>query len=278
MKKILAAVLSFALAFTCFAFVGCNKRPQIEGLKETVNEILAEMEESGDLDALINSYFDGTATFTYENPEYSDDCFVVATNAYFPPFEYYEGDKFAGIDIEIASIIAEKLDKTLYVKDMEFDSIINSVKTGESDIGMAGMTVNEDRLQHVDFSTGYYESAQVITVKADNTEFDGKTAEEIEAILSSKTADYKIGTQNGTTGYMYSYGDEGFGYDGFKNLTTQGYPTGALAMADLSNGKIDAVILDKQPSLMIAEGKSELKVISDVDLTAETYAFAIKKA
>ena len=77
---------------------------------------------------------------------------------------------------------------------------------------------------------------------------------------------------------MYSYGDEGFDYDGFKNLTTQGYPTGALAMADLSNGKIDAVILDKQPSLMIAEGKSELKVISDVDLTAETYAFAIKKA
>lgn len=278
MKKFLVIVLAVAMACTCFAFAGCNKRPTIEGLKETVNEVLAEMDENGELDALINSYFDGTATFTYTNPEYSDDCFVVATNAYFPPFEYYEGDKFAGIDIEIASIIADKLDKTLYIKDMEFDSIINSVKSGESDIGMAGMTVNDERLEQVDFSTGYYESAQVITVKADNTEFDGKTAEEIEAILLEKGTDFTIGTQNGTTGYMYSAGDEGFGYDGFKNLTTKGFTTGALAMTDLTNGRINAVILDKQPSLMIAEGNSSLKVLSDVDLTAETYAFAIKKA
>ena len=278
MKKILAIMLGIALAVTSFGFAGCNKRTPIEGLKDSVNELLADLDESGDLDALINSYFDGTATFTYENPEYSDDCFVVATNAYFPPFEYYEGGKFKGIDIEIASLIAEKLDKTLYILDMEFDSIINSVKTGESDIGMAGMTVNAERLEQVDFSTGYYESAQVITVKADNTEFDGKTADEIVAILETKDSTYKVGAQNGTTGYMFTAGDEGFGYDGFANLTVNGYPTGALAMTDLQNGNLDAVILDKQPSLMITANNSALKVISDVDLTAETYAFAIKKA
>ena len=278
MKKILAIMLGIALAVTSFGFAGCNKRTPIEGLKDSVNELLADLDESGDLDALINSYFDGTATFTYENPEYSDDCFVVATNAYFPPFEYYEGDKFKGIDIEIASLIAEKLDKTLYILDMEFDSIINSVKTGESDIGMAGMTVNAERLEQVDFSTGYYESAQVITVKADNTEFDGKTADEIVAILETKDSTYKVGAQNGTTGYMFTAGDEGFGYDGFANLTVNGYTTGALAMTDLQNGNLDAVILDKQPSLMITANNSALKVISDVDLTAETYAFAIKKA
>ncbi len=278
MKKILAIMLGIALAVTSFGFAGCNKRTPIEGLKDSVNELLADLDESGDLDALINSYFDGTATFTYENPESSDDCFVVATNAYFPPFEYYEGGKFKGIDIEIASLIAEKLDKTLYILDMEFDSIINSVKTGESDIGMAGMTVNAERLEQVDFSTGYYESAQVITVKADNTEFDGKTADEIVAILETKDSTYKVGAQNGTTGYMFTAGDEGFGYDGFANLTVNGYPTGALAMTDLQNGNLDAVILDKQPSLMITANNSALKVISDVDLTAETYAFAIKKA
>ncbi len=271
-------MLGIALAVTSFGFAGCNKRTPIEGLKDSVNELLADLDESGDLDALINSYFDGTATFTYENPEYSDDCFVVATNAYFPPFEYYEGDKFKGIDIEIASLIADKLDKTLYILDMEFDSIINSVKTGESDIGMAGMTVNAERLEQVDFSTGYYESAQVITVKADNTEFDGKTADEIVAILETKDSTYKVGAQNGTTGYMFTAGDEGFGYDGFANLTVNGYTTGALAMTDLQNGNLDAVILDKQPSLMITANNSALKVISDVDLTAETYAFAIKKA
>ena len=278
MKKILAIMLGIALAVTSFGFAGCNKRTPIEGLKDSVNELLADLDESGDLDALINSYFDGTATFTYENPESSDDCFVVATNAYFPPFEYYEGGKFKGIDIEIASLIAEKLDKTLYILDMEFDSIINSVKTGESDIGMAGMTVNAERLEQVDFSTGYYESAQVITVKADNTEFDGKTADEIVAILETKDSTYKVGAQNGTTGYMFTAGDEGFGYDGFANLTVNGYPTGAFAMTDLQNGNLDAVILDKQPSLMITANNSALKVISDVDLTAETYAFAIKKA
>ena len=278
MKKILAIMLGIALAVTSFGFAGCNKRTPIEGLKDSVNELLADLDESGDLDALINSYFDGTATFTYENPESSDDCFVVATNAYFPPFEYYEGGKFKGIDIEIASLIAEKLDKTLYILDMEFDSIINSVKTGESDIGMAGMTVNAERLEQVDFSTGYYESAQVITVKADNTEFDGKTADEIVAILETKDSTYKVGAQNGTTGYMFTAGDEGFDYDGFANLTVNGYPTGALAMTDLQNGNLDAVILDKQPSLMITANNSALKVISDVDLTAETYAFAIKKA
>lgn len=276
MKKIIVAILSVAMAFSCFAFAGCNQRETIDGLKDTVSGILADMEESGDLETLINSYFDGTATFTYENPEYSDDCFVVATNAFFPPFEYYEGEKFKGIDIEIASIIAKELNKTLYILDMEFDSIINSVKTGESDIGMAGMTVNEERLKQVDFTTGYYESAQVITVAADNTEFDGKTAEEIEEILSGKTSDYTVGVQKGTTGNMYAAGDEGFGYEGFP-VKVNPYDTGALAMQDLLNGRIDAVILDKQPSLMITDGNAAYKVI-DVELTAETYAFAVKKA
>ena len=86
-----------------------------------------------------------------------------------------------------------------------------------------------------------------------DTTFDAcTTAAEVEAILKAKGTDYIVGTQTATTGYMYSAGDVDFGYDGFKNLTTKSYTTGALAMKDLQNGKINAVILDKQPSLMIA--------------------------
>ena len=84
-------------------------------------------------------------------------------------------------------------------------------------------------------------------------ELDSVSKEEVEAILNAKDKNYVIGTQAGTTGYMYSNGDADFDYDGFTNLTTKAYNTGALALMDLANGKINAVILDKQPSLMIVE-------------------------
>lgn len=235
-----------------------------DSLKTEVNTMLAEMTSDGSLDALINSYFDGTATFTYENKTDSPaaDDFVVATNAYFPPFEYYEGNKFKGVDIELAYKIAEKLDKNLYICDMDFDAIIPSVagvtvgdvapKT-KADIGMAGLTVTEERKETVDFASGYYESAQVLVVKDDNTEFDAcKTATDVETILSGKTKSYKIGSQTATTGYMYSAGDEDFGYDGFP-VTAKDYDNAALALVDLANGKINAVILDEQPAKMIVK-------------------------
>lgn len=230
-------------------------------LKKAANDLLAELKANGELDQIINSFFDGSTTFEYENTVASvpkgaekDNYLVVATNAYFPPFEYYNGNKLTGVDMKIASLLAERLGKTLYIYDMEFDAVITSVKNGESDIGMAGMTVNEERLKTIDFTNEYYESAQVLMVRKDDKVFaDCKSGADIEAKLGEQSKDFKIGTQSGTTGYMYSAGDEGFGYDGFTNLTTNGYSTGALAALDLANGKIDAVILDKQPAIMIAE-------------------------
>ena len=234
-------------------------------LEEKANELLADLKESGELDTIINSFFDGSATFVYENPVSSvptgsarDNYLVVATNAYFPPFEYYEGNKLTGVDMKIASLLAEKLGKTLYINDMEFDSVIISVKNGESDIGMAGMTVNEKRLETVNFTTEYYESAQVLVVCEDDAVFANcKSADDIIEKLSAQNKDFKVGAQNGTTGYMFTAGDEDFGYDGFKNLTCNGYTTGALAIRDLSNGKINAVILDKQPAIMIAKSTNK---------------------
>ncbi len=277
MKKFFKSLAVALAAVTCFAFASCAKKDEVkvfetillteedyafaiakenDALEATVNTLITGMKADGSLDTLINSYFDGTATFTYENKtsEPAEGDFVMATNAYFPPFESVEGSKFKGVDVEIASKIATILNKNLFVYDMEFDSIISSVKDGKADIGMAGMTVTDTRKEQVDFAMPYYSSAQVITVQKGDTTFDAcETAADVENILKTQKSGYTIGTQTATTGYMYSAGDEDFGYDGFKNLTTKAYTTGALAMKDLSNGKINAVILDLQPSLMIAK-------------------------
>ncbi len=160
-------------------------------LTANVNEWIAEAKENGELNALIDSYFDNTATFTYQNKTslLQENDFVMATNANFPPFEFVEGATFKGIDVEIAHILATRLNKNLFVLDMNFDSIIPSVNTGESDIGMAGMTVNEDRLKTVDFTYTYYTSAQVLTVREGDSTFDGcSTAEEVVAVPKSKTS------------------------------------------------------------------------------------------
>lgn len=234
-------------------------------LKTAANDLLAELTANGELEKIINSFFDGTATFVYENPVSSvptgadrENYLVVATNAYFPPFEYYEGSKLTGVDMKIASLLAEKLNKTLFIYDMEFSSVITSVKNGESDIGMAGMTVNEERLKTIDFTTEYYESAQVLVVREDDKVFaDCKSAEDIVSVLSKQEKSFTVGTQNATTGHMYAAGNEDFGYDGFANLTTNSYTTGALAILDLANEKVDAVILDKQPAIMIAESTNK---------------------
>lgn len=276
MKKIIITLLAVVLAVSSIGMlVACNsdKAEKVEvkeieltaegyaflvkkgntAMQTAANELLAELKESGELDNIINSFFDGTATFEYTNPASKDGCLVVATNASFPPFEYCNGNKLTGVDMKIASLLAQKLNKTLYILDTEFDAIFPSINNNEADIAMAGITVNPARQKDYDFTTEYYKSAQVLVVKESDTTFDGcTTAEEVKAILAQKGKDFIIGTQNGTTGYMYSAGNEDFGYDGFKNLTVKGYKTGALAIKDLSNGKINAVVLDKQPALMIA--------------------------
>ncbi|MCQ2602499.1 MAG: transporter substrate-binding domain-containing protein [Clostridia bacterium] len=280
--KVIVTILAIAtLVGCCCAFTACNKDKTAEAKVKVIdieltaesyayilkkgdatsevgiaaNELLAELKANGELDNIINSFFDGNATFAYTSPASKDGCLVVATNAYFPPFEYYNGDKLTGVDMKIASLLAEKLGKTLYILDEEFDSIFTSVSTGEAAIGMAGITINETRKLSYDFTDEYYTSAQVLMVAANDTTYDNcKTAADVEAILAQQSKVYSIGTQNATTGYMYTAGDEDFGYDGFKNLTCKGYSNGALAAQDLVNGVVNGVIIDKQPALMIAKG------------------------
>ena len=242
-------IVNVPLTEESYAFAVAKENVEI---KKAVNEYLTAIKESGELDLIINSFFTGKADFAHVNPKSRDGCLVVATNAYFPPFEYYNGNKLTGIDIYLANEVAKGLGKNLYVEDMDFSAVIPSVQKGNCDIGMAGLTVNDERKRMVDFSIEYYKSSQVLIVRESEVEFSQCiNANQIEAILSTKRSSYKVGAQNGTSGYMYMRGDSGFGYKGFARIDVIAFTTGSLAIRDLSNGKIDAVILDYQPALAI---------------------------
>ncbi len=182
----------------------------------------------------------------------------MATNAAFPPYEYKEGDKFVGIDVEIATAIAEELGMELEVLDMEFDSIITSVNQGEADVGIAGMTVTDERKKEVDFSASYATGVQSVIVKetSDITDIDA---------LEGK----KIGVQLGTTGDIYATDDYG------KENVVQ-YGKGADAVIALNGGDVDAVIIDNEPAKAFVAANEGLKIL-ETSYAIEDYAIAIKK-
>ncbi len=182
----------------------------------------------------------------------------MATNASFPPYEFYEGNEIVGIDAEIAALVAEKLGMTLKIEDMEFDSILAAVQSGKADIGMAGMTVNEERLVSVDFSTTYATGKQVIIVKEDSA-ITGP------ADLAGK----KIGVQLSTTGDIYCS-------DEFGDEAMDRYSKGADAVQALLQGKVDAVVIDNEPAKVFVEQNEGLKIL-ETEYALEDYAIAIAK-
>lgn len=138
-------------------------------LLDDVNKALGELKADGTLDKIISSYIpaegEEKGSYHYTQTVTSGDKFVMATNAQFPPYEYYESGEIVGIDVEIGKAIADKLGKVLSIEDMEFDSIINAVSSGKADIGLAGFTVTEDRKKQINFSDSYTNSKQVIIIK-----------------------------------------------------------------------------------------------------------------
>ena len=181
-------VIDVALTEEEYAF-GVDKNQA--DLLASVNTILAEMKTSGKLDAIVAAYATGEGIKPFESatldPAKADKQLVVATNAAFAPFEYKEGNKFAGIDMEIAAYIAEKLDLELVIMDMDFDSVVTSVGKNNVDIAMAGLTVNDTRKQHVNFSDTYYNAAQMLIVLENDTAFDAcKTADDVLAALQDQ--------------------------------------------------------------------------------------------
>lgn len=181
-----------------------------------------------------------------------DDCLIVATNAQFKPFEYKIGNGFGGIDMHIAKMLAEKLGKTLVVKDMEFEVVIQNVGAGQADIGMAGLTISEGRADSVNFSDPYFETSQSLAVLESDATFDGcTTREDVEEVLAGLQGAV-AGAANGQTGYWYLVGSADFAFDGFSNIETKPYTSLDLALQDLSNGKVDFVVGDKDPVTSIS--------------------------
>ena len=183
---------------------------------------------------------------------------TMATNAEFPPYEYVEGDKIVGIDAEIAALIADKLGMELEIVDVTFDSIIPGVQSGKYDMGMAGMTVNEERLEKVAFSTSYATGIQAVIVK------DGSDIKSIDDLAGKK-----IGVQTSTTGDIYATGDYG------EDAITR-YDNGAVAVQALLADKVDCVIIDNEPAKSYVAANEGLKVL-DTEYTVEDYAICFAK-
>lgn len=278
MKKIIALLMAMALIVCCFAGCGGKNTAEVIEINLTeeqyafgvdkdqpellskVNEFIGKIMKDGTFDEICAKYFgDGTPEgVTSAVEDTSKDQLLVATNAQFAPFEYKEGDKFYGVDMEIAKLFADYLGMELVIKDMEFDAVCLTVGQHKCDIAMAGLTISEDRKEHVTFSDSYYTANQRIIVKSgDDTFKDCKTAEDVEEILKGFDKSVKIGYQNGTTGALYVVGDEDWGFDGY-NVTGQGYGSGALAVQDMLNGNVDYVIIDSDPAKFITEAINEV--------------------
>ncbi|MDL2258651.1 transporter substrate-binding domain-containing protein [Eubacteriales bacterium OttesenSCG-928-K08] len=183
---------------------------------------------------------------------------TMLTNAAFAPFEYLGDDgSIAGVDVDIAKAVADELGVTLKVVDMDFEGIVMAVQSGQGDLGVAGMTNNEERRKSVDFSINYVSTTQVIIVQEGS---DVKTADDLVG--------KQVGVQLGTTGDLFTSDLEGVEISRFK--------TGADAGMALSNGQISAVVIDQMPAQQIVASNTGL-VVLDEPLTVEEYAIAIKK-
>lgn len=139
-------------------------------LKEQINQALAEIKADGTLEAIVANYIgdDTKGKNPYESPadvDRSNGTLIMATNAQFEPYEFYKGQDIVGIDVDMARAVCDKLGMELKIDDMEFDPIINAVQSGKADVGIAGLTMTEDRLKNIDFTDSYATSHQVIIVR-----------------------------------------------------------------------------------------------------------------
>ena len=242
MKKILAIMLSLIMVMGMFAACGNNNATEPQGT-EPQGTTAPEATEPQATEPQLDTVTPGKLT--------------MATNAFFPPYEYYEGEKIVGIDAEIAEAIAEKLGLELVITNMEFSSIITAVTTGAADFGLAGMTVTEKRLEEVDFSISYANGVQAIVVK------EGSPITSVDDLYAEGAA-YKVGVQLGTTGDIYACDDFG------TELVTQ-YDNGNQAILALQSGDVDCVIIDNEPAKAFVKANAGLKVL-DTSYADEDYA------
>lgn len=235
MKKFLAIILALAMVFS---FAACAKKeePKKEEQNPVSEQPTLKTVQAGKL--------------------------IMGTNAAFPPYEFIsdqDGDTIVGIDAEIAGLVAQELGLELQIEDMEFASIVSAVQSGKIDVGLAGMTVTEDRLKNVNFSSTYATGVQVVIVPK-----EGSTIASVDDLDGKK-----IGVQESTTGHIYCEDD--YGAD---NVVA--YATGALAVQALITKQVDCVVIDNEPAKKFVEANPSLTIL-DTEYVTEDYAAAISK-
>ena len=217
-----------------------------------------------------------------------DGKLIMATNAAFPPYEYKDGDKIVGIDAEIAGAIADKLGLELIIEDVDFGAVLTGVAEGKYDMGMAGITVTEDRKKTMDFSDTYATGIQVIIVN------DGSTIASLDDLFvfdengdptALKNPDIKVGVQENTTGDIYSSSSiAGWGFndlnedESIKTDRVVRYKTGAEAVSALKSGKVDCVIIDNEPAKSFVSANEGIHILDgDNEYAIEDYAICVEK-
>ena len=271
MKKVatlLAALMLMTAAFAGCGDTGSNSSAAETSTSSTVSETSASESESSSEAAGDETSSEASAAETGEFTTVEEGKLIMATNAQFPPYELvsdgegFNGTGFEGIDVEIASAIADKLGLELQIDDMEFTSALTAVQNNAADVILAGLTYNEERDEVLDFTESYSTGVQVVIVTEDS---------DITSI-DDLANDKMIGTQAGTTGWAYASDTPENG--GYGEDHVNGYDSGALAVQALLNGQIDAVIIDDAPAQEFVKANEGLKILETPWIT-EDYCAAV---
>lgn len=254
MKKI--ATLLAALMVMTAAFAGCGSADTGSSSAAETSSTTSESSVAEDSSAASETSEEASTTETGDYGEFTtieEGKLIMSTNAQFPPYEMvadgegFNGTGFEGIDVEIASAIAEKLGLELQIDDMEFDSALLAVQNNTADVMLAGLTYNEERDEVMDFTTSYATGVQVVIVKEDSD------------VTMDNLGEKMIGTQRGTTGYIYASDTPENG--GYGEDHVQAYDSGATAVQALVNGQIDAVIIDQAPAEEFVNANDGLTIL-----------------
>ena len=256
MKKLTALLLAGFMALSLAACTGSSSESSSESTASDSSSESSSSQVTEDVASAESASYDVTTV--------EDGKLIMSTNAAFPPYEMTTDDGgFEGIDVEMATEIANRLGLELQIDDMDFDYALQAVQQGKSDIAMAGITVNKDRLVNMDFSNTYANGVQVVIVPEDS---DIATVDDLQGKM--------IGVQRGTTGDSYCSAapeEGGFGED----HVTQ-YDNGMTAVQALINGQVDAVVIDNAPAEELVKANEGLKIL-DTAYTDEDYAIAVAK-
>lgn len=240
MKKLIALLLA---ALLVLSFAACSSDDSKKGSENKTPEG-SQSANDGQTDAAFSTLKSGKL--------------IMSTNAEFPPYEMTDDNgKYIGIDVEIAKAIADKLGLKLEILDMDFDAALMAVQNGKSDIVMAGVTVNDDRKLVMNFTDSYATGKQVIIVNKNST------------VTVDNLGEQMIGTQRGTTGYIYASDDYG------DNHVTA-YDNGATAVRALKNGQVDCVIIDSAPAAEYVKANPGLEIL-ETEYVVEDYAIGVTK-